>query len=53
MNNDNTKHNTDENNYVIMKIDKRDHPCNDGYGLLFFERWEGQFVAEHDMPNKQ
>ena len=40
-NNDNTKHNTDETNYVIMKIDNKAHTCNDGYGLLFFKRWEG------------
>ena len=40
-NNDNTKHNTDENNYVIMRIDNKAHTCNDGYGLLFFKRWEG------------
>ena len=37
-NNDNIKHDTDENNYVIMKIDNKAHTCNDGYGLLFFKR---------------
>ena len=37
-NNDNTKHNTYETNYAIMKIDNKAHTCNDGYGFLFFKR---------------